>query len=336
VFGNKKVNVRVSTSKHLVVDLAEITWVDPQTARIVECDDPADGFPSFLTSEAARVATTDHRKSETAMPTGMPTQAAHAAKQVFAVDCKACRGAHRKHTCGKGTKSGSKPNTEPPKREEEMDTGPIPDQETIRAGGEDREYSTPVRAGGEDRRSSMPVRAGGDSSGVGGFENEELRTDRACGNRTDLSGETIEEEDDGSGPQPVVPVPNPNVPASLLKLHRRLSKEVELYKLHVKHYHMSTKQFRMRTTELALPEEVYEKFDKMVKTCKVCSESQPAPSRARVSGLRAQNFGDLVFLDHAKIPHGGQKYAVLLIRDGATNLLAAHPSAEEPHAVRNT
>ena len=76
-------------------------------------------------------------------------------------------------------------------------------------------------------------------------------------------------------------------------------KDVELYKLHIKHYHMSPKQFKARTSELALPDEVYVKYDGVVKSCKVCQDAMRTPARSKVSGIRAQNFGDLVFIDHA-------------------------------------
>ena len=49
---------------------------------------------------------------------------------------------------------------------------------------------------------------------------------------------------------------------------KRLENEVELYKLHVKHYHMSPAQFRRRTSMLGLlNKSVYEKYDKVVKGC---------------------------------------------------------------------
>ena len=47
------------------------------------------------------------------------------------------------------------------------------------------------------------------------------------------------------------------IPPPLVKLHQRLSKRTELLKLHLKHYHMSTAQFRRRTSELYLPEGIY-------------------------------------------------------------------------------
>ena len=43
------------------------------------------------------------------------------------------------------------------------------------------------------------------------------------------------------------------MPAELRKLHKRLNSDVELYKLHIRHYHMSLRQLRARTSELALP-----------------------------------------------------------------------------------
>ena len=46
-------------------------------------------------------------------------------------------------------------------------------------------------------------------------------------------------------------------PPPLVKLHRRLAKRSELLKLHLKHYCMSSAQFRRRTSELYLPEGVY-------------------------------------------------------------------------------
>ena len=71
------------------------------------------------------------------------------------------------------------------------------------------------------------------------------------------------------GPPPAAPAdevpPAPEVPqgaympAETQKLHERLNREVELCKLHVKHYHMSLRQFRARTSELALPGEIYDK-----------------------------------------------------------------------------
>ena len=75
--------------------------------------------------------------------------------------------------------------------------------------------------------------------------------------------------------------------------------------LHLKHYHMSTSQFRRRTTHLKLPTRIYELYDMVVKRCQYCNENLPQPPRSRVSGLRAETFGDLIFLDHGVVDiHG--------------------------------
>ena len=133
-----------------------------------------------------------------------------------------------------------------------------------------------------------------------------------------------------SGPAPEAPhssdapqsVP-PGGEALEPRLLEKLRSDVELYKLHVKHYHMSPAQFRRRTSMLGLPGEIYDRYDRIVKSCKVCSTSVPSPPRARIAGLRASSFGDLIFVDHAEINYGMNSYLVLLVIDGATNLLWA-------------
>ena len=73
---------------------------------------------------------------------------------------------------------------------------------------------------------------------------------------------------------------------------------MELYKLHVKHYHMSPTQFRRRTSMLNLPERIYEKYEDVFNKCRVCSMSVAPSPRAKISGIRASVFGDVVFVDH--------------------------------------
>ena len=79
---------------------------------------------------------------------------------------------------------------------------------------------------------------------------------------------------------------------------RKLEDSVELYKLRVKHYHMRPAQFRRRTYMLGLPDSVYEKYEDMYNKCRVCSTSTAPPPRARVSDIRATNFGDVIFVEH--------------------------------------
>ena len=107
------------------------------------------------------------------------------------------------------------------------------------------------------------------------------------------------------------------------KMLRKPEDSVELYKLHVKHDHMSPTQFRRRTSMLGLPDSVHEKYEDMYKKCRVCSTSIAPPPGARVSGIRATHFGDVIFVDHAEIQLRKSKYVVLLVLDGASNLLWA-------------
>ena len=42
-------------------------------------------------------------------------------------------------------------------------------------------------------------------------------------------------------------------------------------------------------------------FDDVVKKCEACYRNQPAPSRSRITGMRAESFGDLLFIDHGEV-----------------------------------
>ena len=73
-----------------------------------------------------------------------------------------------------------------------------------------------------------------------------------------------------------IPLPGSEVQAmtpAYRKMLRKLEDSVELYKLHVKHYHMSPTQFRRRTSMLGLPDSVYQKYEEMYNKCCVCSTS---------------------------------------------------------------
>ena len=125
-----------------------------------------------------------------------------------------------------------------------------------------------------------------------------------------------------------ISVPLPGSEAQALtpayrKMIKRLDDKVELYKLHVKHYHMSPTQFRRRTSMLNLPDRIYEKYEDVFNKCRVCSMSVAPPPRAKISGIRASVFGDVIFVDHCEIELKKKKYVVLLVLDGATNFLWA-------------
>ena len=136
-----------------------------------------------------------------------------------------------------------------------------------------------------------------------------------------------------------VPLPGSEVQAmtpAFQKMLKKLDDSVELYKLHVKHYHMSPTQCRRRTSMLSLPDSIYKKYEDVVHKCRVCSTSIAPPYRAKISGIRASNFGDIIFVDHAEIGMRKNKYIVLLVLDGATNLLwaTAQPSLNNKDTIR--
>ena len=72
---------------------------------------------------------------------------------------------------------------------------------------------------------------------------------------------------------------------------------------------------------LGLRDSVYQKYEDVCNKCRVCSTSIAPPPRARASGIRASNYGGVIFVDHAEIQLRKNKYMVLLVLDGATNLL---------------
>ena len=118
-------------------------------------------------------------------------------------------------------------------------------------------------------------------------------------------------------------------PIALRRIHERLKDKSELLKLHLKHYHMTTEQFRKtRTSALKLPDAIYDLYDSVVKACAVCLKSAPPPSRSRISGIRATNFGDIIFMDHCEVNVLGTNYYVLIILDGATHLVWAAPQKD--------
>ena len=134
-------------------------------------------------------------------------------------------------------------------------------------------------------------------------------------------------------PPPPVPEPPPGdevnkqrlLAKARSRLVERMRDDATLRSLHLKHYHMSFLQFRCRTSHLGLPPDVFERFERIVKTCEYCMKTKPAPQRSRVSGLRSEVFGDLVFLDHGQVRVHSLKFLFLIILDGATGFTAAYP-----------
>ena len=116
-----------------------------------------------------------------------------------------------------------------------------------------------------------------------------------------------------------------SLPLALQRIHQKLESPVELYKLHLKHYHMSLEQFKRRTSALRIPDHIYVKYDNVVKQCETCQKSKVAPSRSRISGMRSEVFGELTFIDHGESSVSPQaKFVFLLVYDGATTLTTAY------------
>ena len=112
---------------------------------------------------------------------------------------------------------------------------------------------------------------------------------------------------------------------ALRNIISKLSEERNLRDLHLKHCHMSTAQFKKRTTQLDIPGKFYDFYQHVVKTCPFCIFLKPRPERSRVSGLRAEEFGDLICLDHGSAKFGDKTFGFLIILDGATPHLTAYP-----------
>ena len=94
--------------------------------------------------------------------------------------------------------------------------------------------------------------------------------------------------------------------------------------LHLKHYHMSAAQFKKRTTHLDIPGKVHDLYQRVVKTCPLCNSTKQRPDRSHVSGLRAEEFGDLIFLDHGSTKIEDQTFGFLIVLDGASCHLTAY------------
>ena len=81
------------------------------------------------------------------------------------------------------------------------------------------------------------------------------------------------------------PAETPPLPLALRRIHEKLKDPVELYKLHLKHYHMKFDQLKRRTAALQTPEQICELYDQLMKRCSICQQHKRAPSKAK--NLRA-------------------------------------------------
>ena len=112
---------------------------------------------------------------------------------------------------------------------------------------------------------------------------------------------------------------------ALRNIINKLSDERNVKDLDLKHYHMSTAQLNNRSTHLDSPGNFYDLFQHVVKTCPFCNSTKPRPERSRVNGLRAEEFGDLIFSDHGSAKIEDKTFGFMIVLDGATSHLTANP-----------
>ena len=114
-------------------------------------------------------------------------------------------------------------------------------------------------------------------------------------------------------------------PEALQNMKNKLMDVRNLRDLHLEHYHMPTAHFKKRTTRIDIPGKVYDFCQHVVKTCPSCNSSKPRPDRSRVSGLRADELGELILFDHRSTHIGDKNFGFLFVLDGATSHSTACP-----------
>ena len=77
---------------------------------------------------------------------------------------------------------------------------------------------------------------------------------------------------------------------ALQKIINKLSDVRNLKDLHLEHHHMSSAQFKRRTTHLHILGKVCDLYQHVVKTCPFCNWTIPRPDRTRVSGLKSRGM----------------------------------------------
>ena len=88
---------------------------------------------------------------------------------------------------------------------------------------------------------------------------------------------------------------------------------------------MSTAQVQEADDSLVHSWKIYDLYQHVVTTCPFCHSIEPRPERYRVSGLRAEELGDLIFLDHGSAKIVNKTLGFLVVLDGATSHFTAYP-----------
>ena len=105
----------------------------------------------------------------------------------------------------------------------------------------------------------------------------------------------------------------------LRSIINKLSDKQNLRGLHLKHNHMSTPQFKKRTTHLDISGKVHDLFQHVVKKSQFFNSTMPRPDRSRVSGSTAEEAGDLILMDYSSTKIGDRTIGLLIVLDGATS-----------------
>ncbi len=140
----------------------------------------------------------------------------------ISMECKACRGQHRPHTCGKtlGAKAASVSGAGEPSASADFD----------------KENRDPILEEQPEKRVVMPD-VGGQASQKQQEELHAARSRSVLGGPTESRVTEEAKKESGTGQPPVGPVPEGDalMPPSLRRLHQRLGRELELCKPRIEH-----------------------------------------------------------------------------------------------------
>ena len=81
-----------------------------------------------------------------------------------------------------------------------------------------------------------------------------------------------------------------------------------------------------------LPDDSHEFYQTGVQECQPCSRNKPPLQRSKVNDLRADNFGDLAFIDQVYAHMQGQTVNVLIVIDSVVFLPVCARATRESHA----
>ena len=212
---------------------------------------------------AMSVATSNHPVLDVMFLATCGHKPSHSFAATPKITCPACNGKHRKHTYD------DRCNLEPPqKKEKSAPRKPIPLSKDIRS----PETSAPAPTHRLKPKSNAKLKPeqrlddiketeleipdldeplADDPPAASSSSKPKRVTKSKQGNAEDVSEVPVSQKKD--------PKVRADFPLALKRIHQKLESPVELLKLHLKHYHMSSDQFRKRTSALKIPEEFFSK-----------------------------------------------------------------------------